>query len=120
MKAYDEGFPFRHHYYHLPQMSYSHDVLEGQNLPYISYIWGCQNSPHRLPFNVYPSLSPKAKSPLGTRAAQTPLDSPCPHIIVFDWNGLPIMGLAGAFRKMTAAMPGRVRHQSRTVQHLFA
>ena len=37
---------------------------------------GQQNSAHRLLFNVYPSLSPAAKSPQGTRDAQTPSGLP--------------------------------------------
>ena len=41
---------------------------------------GQQNSAHRLPFNVYPSLSPAAKSPQGTRDGQTPSGlPPSPH-----------------------------------------
>ena len=37
---------------------------------------GCQTSAWGLPFNVYLPLSPKAKSPLGTRATQTPSGLP--------------------------------------------
>ena len=59
---------------------------------------GGQTSTWGLPFNVYPSLSPKVKSPLGTRAAQTPLDSPRTHNAGSVQSCLPHMGLAGAYR----------------------